>query len=157
MTTAIGTSNGASALAIQSDGKLVAAGSSYTGTQDVFALVRYNTDGSLDTTFNTTGIVTTAIGTVGGEAYALAIQSNGKLVVAGTSYSGIPSAFTLVRYNPDGSLDPTFNTTGIVTTPIGTIADLAFALVIQANGKLVAAGSSDTGTQGEFALVRYWP
>ena len=156
VTTAIGTINDeAFALAVQSDGKLVAAGYSDTGTQGVFALVRYNTDGSLDTTFNATGKVTTAIGTVNDIAYALVIQSDGKLVAAGYSDTGTQVEFALVRYNTDGSLDTTFNTTGKVTTAIGTVNDIAYALVIQSDGKLVAAGVSNTGTQDEFALARY--
>jgi len=155
VTTAIGTgADWAYALAIQSNGKLAAAGSSWTGSQTEFALVRYNTDGSLDTTFNTTGKVTTAIGT-GGAAYALAIQADGKLVVAGGANIGTQHEFALVRYDTDGSLDTSFNTTGIVTTAIGSVADFAFALTIQPDGKLVAAGFSQTGTQDELALVRY--
>jgi uncharacterized delta-60 repeat protein len=153
VTTAIGTiGDFAYALAIQGDGKLVAAGySQYTFTQEVFALVRYNTDGSLDTTFNATGIVTTAIGTSTDHAYALAIQGDGKLVAAGTSSADI----ALVRYNTDGTLDTTFNSTGIVTTAIGTFGDIAFALAIQTDGKLVVAGSTSNGSQPKFALVRY--
>jgi len=154
-TTAIGTGGAAYALAIQADGKLVVAGGANTGTQYEFALVRYNTDGSLDTSFNTTGIVTTAIGIVNDQAYALAIQSDGKLVVAGYSYTGTQYEFALVRYNSDGSLDATFNTTGKVTTAIGSINDVSYDLAIQSDGKLVVAGHSATGTQYEFALVRY--
>ena len=147
------------ALAIQPDGKLVAAGYSYNGTQYGFALVRYNTDGSLDTTFNTTGIVTTAIGTTNDVAYGVAIQSDGKMVVAGRSFNGTAFEFALVRYNADGSLDTSFNTTGIVTTAIGAFDDEAFALAVQPDGKLVAAGHSNTGSLvnpvNVFALVRY--
>jgi len=160
VTTAIGTSTDqAFALAIQADGKLVAAGYSYNGAQYLFALVRYNPDGSLDTTFNGTGIVTTAIGTIADMAFALAIQPDGQLVVAGFSYSltDTQDEFALVRYNTDGSLDATFNTTGMVTTAIGSHNDQAHALAIQADGKLVAAGYSDNGTQDVFALVRYNP
>ena len=162
VTTTIGSfDDEAFALAIQPDGKLVAAGYSYNGTQYGFALVRYNTDGSLDTTFNATGIVTTAIGSFDDEAFALAIQPDGKLVAAGYSNTGSlanpVNVFALVRYNADGSLDTTFNTTGIVTTAIGAFDDEAFALAIQPDGKLVAAGISfdDTLHQYKFALVRY--
>jgi uncharacterized delta-60 repeat protein len=157
VTTFIGSFNtGVSALAIQPDGKLVAAGSSSEG-QDAFTLVRYNPDGSLDTTFNTTGIVISAIGAIQDRASALTIQPDGKLVAAGFSNTGTQPEFALVRYNPNGNLDKTFYTTGIVTTAIGTVQDEAFAVAIQQDGKLVAAGSSNTGTQHEFALVRYMP
>jgi len=157
VTTAIGSSTDqAFALAIQADGKLVAAGYSDNGAQDLFALVRYNPDGSLDATFNGTGIVTTAIGTIADLASALAIQPDGRLVAAGLSITtGTRNEFALVRYNADGSLDTTFNTTGMVTTAIGGKGDQANALVIQPDGKLVAAGSSYSGTQNRFALARY--
>jgi len=101
VTTAIGTSDDeAYSVAIQSDGKIVAAGYSYNGANYVFALVRYNTDGSLDLNFNGTGIVTTAFGTSDDEAYSVAIQSDGKIVAAGVSYNGANYDFALVRYWP---------------------------------------------------------
>jgi uncharacterized delta-60 repeat protein len=156
VTTAIGTiADIGSGVAIQSDGKIVAVGYSMNGTDFDFALVRYNTDGSLDTTFNTTGIVTTAIGASMDYGNAVAIQSDGKIVVAGESYTGANADFALVRYNTDGSLDTTFNTTGMVTTAIGGGADNANAVAIQADGKIVAAGYSNNGTDLDFALVRY--
>jgi uncharacterized delta-60 repeat protein len=161
VTTPVGNDDDAEALAIQSDGKLVTAGNTGNGTQLVFALVRYTTNGTPDTTFGSEGIVTTTIGTVDDEAAGLAIDSNGKPVAAGFSNYGtltVPQyEFALIRYTTTGALDTTFHTTGIVTTRIGTIDDEAFALRIQSDGKLVAAGYSDNGTQNSFALVRYLP
>jgi uncharacterized delta-60 repeat protein len=162
--TAVGTMNArAQAVAVQSsDQKVVAAGSSYDGAKNVFALTRYNTDGSLDAAgFGTGGIVTTAIGTVDDQAQALVIQpSDGKLVVAGFSYDGAQNVFALARYNTDGSLDAGgFGTGGIVTTAIGSVDDRAFAVAIQSTGEIVAAGysSEDTGAgiRSRLALVRY--
>ena len=154
-----GTDDEAFALAIQGDGKLVVAGYSYDSGLDqyVFALVRYNTDGTPDATFGTGGIVTTAIGAIDDEAFALAIQADGKLVVAGYTDTGIQYKFALVRYNTDGSLDTTFDGDGIVTTPMGAVDDEVFALAIQGDGKLVAAGFSSQGSPSpyEFALARY--
>jgi uncharacterized delta-60 repeat protein len=157
VTTAMGDRFGASGLAIQSDGKIVAAGSSGTGTGYVFALVRYNIDGSLDTGFGIGGKATTDFGTGLGFLRAVAIQSDGKIVAAGSSYDGTPFAFTLVRYNSDGSLDTHFGTGGTVTTAVGTRVDEIYAVAIQPDGKIVAAGSSDTGTGYVFALARYLP
>jgi uncharacterized delta-60 repeat protein len=154
-TTIGGVADVATALAIQSDGKLVAAGYAWISTRYEFALVRYNSDGSLDTTFNTTGAVTTPIGTIDDFASALAIQPDGKLVAGGNSDNGTQYVFALVRYNPDGSLDTTFNATGIVTTAIGVNIDQLNAIAIQTDGKLVAAGFASIGAQSEFALVRY--
>jgi uncharacterized delta-60 repeat protein len=156
VTTAIGhTDDTAQAVVIQTDGKIVAAGETDTSTSDTpahqFALVRYNTDGTLDTTFNPTGlvpgIVTTPIGTDAG-IFGLVLQG-GKLVAVGVS----DDHFAVVRYNADGSLDTTFNSTGIVTTSIG-VSDRANAVVIQSN-KIVVAGDTSNGTDHDFALVRY--
>jgi uncharacterized delta-60 repeat protein len=156
----------ATAAAIQSDGKIVAAGYSFDGGKNVFALIRYLndgvSDGTPDTTFGTNGIVTTPIGTVDAEAQALAVQSaDQKLVVAGFSYNGSQYVFTVARYNPDGTLDAGFGSggTGIVTTPIGSLDDRAFAVVIQSDGKIVVAGYSTViagmAVQSRIALVRY--
>ncbi|MGO8714932.1 MAG: delta-60 repeat domain-containing protein [Smithella sp.] len=143
------------ALAIQSDGRILAAGNSYNGSNYNFALVRYNTNGSLDTTFGTGGIVTTPIGTGDSEALALGIQSNGNILAAGKSFNGSHYDFTLVRYSTNGSLDTTFGTSGIVTTPIGNYDSYAIALGIQSDGNILAAGKSPDGSNNDFALVRY--
>jgi uncharacterized delta-60 repeat protein len=150
----------ASALAIRKDGKLVAAGTNNTGPIDGggynrFALVRYHANGTLDTSFGRGGRVTTTIGPGGGAfkspggavASAVAIQQDGKLVAAGGTHDVLDSDFALARYNANGTLDRSFGRGGIVTT----CCSGAFALAIQQDGKLVAAGGSDNG----FALVRY--
>jgi uncharacterized delta-60 repeat protein len=158
VTTFIGSGHdAANALAIQSDGKIVAAGYSYNGSDYDFALVRYNTDGSLDTTFGSGGKVTTPVGSIEDVASALGIQSDGRIVAAGYSYKsdGNNYDFALVRYNTDGSLDTTFGTNGIVSTPIGSSNDYASSLGIQSDGRIVAAGYSYNGSNNDFALVRY--
>ncbi len=138
------------AIALQSDGKIVVVGSSQSGSFQRFAVVRYNIDGSLDNTFDTDGMVTTDIGSYDDIAYSVAIQSDGKIVVAGSS----PYSVDLVRYNSDGSLDNTFDTDGIVTTNIGTNGQL-LAVAIQTDGKIVAGGYADNGSDYDFVLVRY--
>src|SRR5439155_1352997 len=156
VTTAIGTSDDvASAVAVQADGKLVAAGDTDDGGNNYFALARYNANGTLDATFGTGGKVTTAIGTLD-YAYALAVRPDGKLVAAGETFNGSTTDFALARYNANGTLDPTFGTNGTVKTAIGTRDDAASALAIQADGKLVAAGETDNGTNYDFALARYF-
>ena len=160
VTTPIGTSTDqARSIAIQTDGKIIAAGFSNNGTNNDFALVRYNPDGSLDTTFNPTGpipgIVTTPIGSGNDQANAVAIQADGKIIAAGNSDIGTNTDFALVRYNPDGSLDTTFDGDGKVITPIGTGNDFASAVAIQADGKIIAAGFSNNGANDDFALARY--
>lgn len=158
----------AKALVVQPDGKPVAAG--YATTRPIsdsrdFALVRYNSDGiTLDTTFGGDGIVTTDIGFGGDdEANALVLQPDGKLVAAGFTStnpnSSLPRNFALVRYLPDGSLDPTFGGDGIVTTYLFSTDSVATALVLQPDGMLVAAGTIVGGMCTFFcmALVRYLP
>ena len=145
----------AQGVAIQSNGKIVAAGYAYTGSYNDFAVVRYNTDGSLDTTFGTGGKVTTPIGVTDDQAEAVAIQSNGKIVVAGSSLNGSDYDFALARYNTDGSLDTTFDGDGKLTTDFSGAYDYAWAVAIQSNGRIVAAGSSTVGTDQNFALARY--
>jgi uncharacterized delta-60 repeat protein len=142
----------ARSVAIQSDGKIVAAGFSKS-SREVFALVRYDTDGSLDTSFDSDGKVTTEVGSGNDEAYSVAIQPDGKIVAAGDS-TGSNNDFALVRYNTDGSLDTSFGTGGKVTTDIGS-GDTASSVAIQSDGKIVAAGYSYIGSNNDFALVRY--
>jgi uncharacterized delta-60 repeat protein len=144
-------------LGIQSDGRIVVAGYSYSGSNSDFALVRYNADGSLDTTFGTGGIVTTNVLGSNDIPYALGIQSDGRIVLVGRSYNGSNYDFALVRYNADGSLDATFGTDGIVTTAVGSGDDYAYALGIQPDGRIVVAGFSNIGNNDNFSLVRYWP
>jgi uncharacterized delta-60 repeat protein len=148
--TQIGDHSVAHSVAVQTDGKIVAAGFSYNGSYGDFALARYNADGSLDTTFDGDGKVTTPIGASDDIAYSITIQTDGKIVAAGSSYNGQNRDFALVRYNPDGSLDTTFDGDGKVTTDFGPY-DEAHSVAIQSDGKLVAAG---TGSHS-IALARY--
>jgi len=157
VTTSIGSSQDyAYALGSQSDGKIVAAGCSYNGSNFDFAMVRYNLDGSLDTTFGTGGKVVTPVGSGDDRSFALGIQSDGKIVAAGVSFNGSNPDFALVRYNSNGSLDTTFGTGGKVTTPVGSYQDYAYALGIESDGKIVAAGCSSSDSHScDFALVKY--
>ncbi len=142
------------ALIQQPDGKLVAAGYTQAAGGFDFALVRYNSNGSLDSTFGTGGKVTTDFGGLD-RANALVVQPDGKLVAAGSTQVGGASNFALARYNINGSLDGAFGTGGKVTTDFGNPDDEVFALVLQPDGKLVAAGSTQAAGVYDFALARY--
>jgi uncharacterized delta-60 repeat protein len=157
LTTAIGVSTDqANSVIQQADGKLVAAGYSDSGSNTDFALVRYNSNGTLDTTFSGDGKLTTAIGTGTDRAYSVIQQADGKLVAAGYTYSGNSvNDFSLVRYSSNGTLDATFNGSGVLTTAIGASTDVANSVIQQADGKLVVAGYSYNGSDNDFALVRY--
>ena len=146
---------GALGVAIQSDGKILTAGVAYdaTGNWD-FALARYNIDGTLDATFGSDGKVTTELGGRFDEAYALALQPDGKIVAAGVARRD----FAFARYNPDGTLDASFGIGGTVTIDFSGSSDVASAIAIQSDGRIVAAGTTnlDVGREiGDFALARY--
>ena len=112
-------------------------------------------EGDLDTSFDSDGKVTTAIGSSDDRARSVAIQSDGKIVAAGYSNPGSNYDFTLARYNTDGTLDTNFDSDGKVTTAIGGGYDPAYSVAIQSDGKIVAAGWSSNGSNADFALVRY--
>jgi uncharacterized delta-60 repeat protein len=116
VTTAIGGgSDAATSIALQSDGKIVVAGNSDNGSNADFAVVRYNTDGLLDTSFGTGGIVTTAIGDGIDSVNSIALQSDGKIVVAGYSDNGSNDDFALARYIASDSTAPSAPTLNSVT------------------------------------------
>ena len=142
-------------LAIQSDGKIVVAGISSNGTFEQFAVARYNTDGSLDNSFDGDGKVSTLVGSSDANGNSVVIQSDGKIVVGGFGRSTSGYDFAVVRYNSNGSLDDSFDTDGIAITDIGTKDDIGRAIAIQSSGKLVLAGYSKNVTHDDFALVRY--
>lgn len=132
-------------IAVQPDGKIVAVG--LTNTPLDFVVVRYNPDGSLDTSFDGDGKATTSLSAQGDGAYAVAIQPDGKIVVAGYCTPGQYAASALARYNTNGSLDTTFGSGGKVC---GTFSALNLSgVVIQPDGKIVASS-----TEG-FTVVRF--
>jgi uncharacterized delta-60 repeat protein len=165
MTTFAGLGDFGSAVAIQNDGKIVAAGTVNTGnTKSDFGLARYDTSGNLDGNFGNGGKVTTDFSD-NDEASSIAIQpSDGKIVVAG-AVTGAPIIcscpdFGLARYETNGNLDSTFGVGGKVTTDFFNLGDYANDVVIQGDGKIVAAGwvnpdPSDIELFRDFGIVRY--
>jgi uncharacterized delta-60 repeat protein len=146
-----GSRDAAEAVALQSDGKIVAAGRSSGGD---FALARYNRDGSLDASFSEDGRQTTDFGGQRDGALAVALQPDGKIVAVGRSSAG---DFALARYNSGGSLDPSFSEDGTQTTDFRGDFDKAAAVALQADGKIVAAGAAGAPGAPGFALARYQP
>lgn len=113
--------------------------------------------GELDTSFGTDGLVSTRIGHFEDQAYALTVQPDGRILVAGSSSNGANLDFALVRYNEDGTLDGTFNIDGTVTTQVGRGDDGIAAVALQDDGYIIAAGYSIKGGSKNFALARYTP
>lgn len=150
-------------LAIQSDGKIVVAGTTNNSAfNTVPAIARYNTNGSLDTSFDSDGIVTRTITDTDSESLnGVALQTDGQIVVAGNIDPGTGPALEVKRYNADGSPDAAFGTGGSVITPVGE-GSSASAVAVQTDGKIVAAGfgnlSFDPCTEVvglDFLVVRY--
>jgi uncharacterized delta-60 repeat protein len=151
ITDILGHDDAVTGLALQPDGKIVAAGKARTSSAWNVAVVRYNTNGSVDSSFGTNGKVTTSLGSGDGVATALVRQPDGKLLVAGYTGSASNSKFALVRYTAGGSLDPTFGSGGNVTTAVDSGPDDARVVTLQPDGKIVVAGDSS----GFLVLARY--
>jgi uncharacterized delta-60 repeat protein len=150
-----GSSEIAHAVAMQPDGKIVVVGV----TNNDFALARYLPTGALDTTFSGNGQQHTGFGSGRVDiAYAVAIQPDGKIVVAGSSTVSGRSAFALARYLSNGNLDTSFGGTGKVLMNFASnTSDSANALALRSDGKIVVAGASatDSSNASRFALARY--
>ena len=155
----------ANAVAVQADGKLVVVGQTYKQndySNEDFVVARYNTDGTLDNTFGRGGKVRTDFPGLAAVPSAVVIQPDGKIVVAGGAFPLFTFAgdFKVVRYNPNGSLDRSFGSGGIVTTtfPEGSYA---FDVALQPDGKIIAAGTvfvnfiPGESSNTDFALARY--
>jgi uncharacterized delta-60 repeat protein len=179
VTTQVGTGgDGGLAVAVfpQSDpngnaGKIVVVGSanSSSGSQGGFALVRYNTDGSLDTSFGTSGngqVMTLLSPTA--QANTVAIQSDGKIVVGGDTYVSNREEFALARYNPNGTLDTSFGNGGVVITHFAvptskkttnSSSGAIESLVIQPDGQILVAGVAwftiNGSSSEDVPLARY--
>ena len=142
-------------IATQIDGKIVIAGYSNNaaGNED-FAVLRLNVDGTLDTSFNGTGKILKAIGPGTDYATGLAIQPDGKIIVSGAAFNGVDDDIALIRLNPDGTMDGSFGSGGIVTTSIRG-QDRGSALALQYDGKIVVAGYVYSPKGNGMVLVRY--
>lgn len=135
---------------LQSDGKLVAGGYAWNGSNYDFAVVRYNQDGSMDKTFSGDGIQLTDFSASDDRISSLLIQPDGKIVAGGTSADN----FALTRYNADGSLDNSFSGDGKVTTDFGGM-ESGNALALQNDGKILLAGGTGDDYNTYFAIARY--
>ena len=142
-------------LIIQPDGKIIAVGNSSRGSfipptsyANEVAVVRYNPNGSLDTSFDSDGIATTLIFGADGIGWDGELQADGKIVV-------VDNKFSVIRFTANGSLDPTFGVGGIVQTNFGSGSSRAEDLKIQPDGKIVVAGYDNPPNQVFVAMARY--
>jgi len=143
------------AVALQADGKILAAGSYSNGVDLDVAIVRYNEDGSLDTSFSTDGKFRTSLGNGDEELNAIAVQEDGYIVAGGYIVKDSGRDFVLMRLTPDGEMDNSFGEGGVVQTSFGNLNDEITALIIDSEGRIVVCGYV-TGTAGTVvALARY--
>ncbi len=138
--------NSSGALTLQADGRIIVGGT----TDGNLTLVRYNTNGTLDTTFGGTGIVTTDFGSLE-QMDDFVIQADGKIIMSGKVRNNDQGDFLLLRYNSDGSLDTSFGIGGKVVTDFGGSTDTAMGIAQQADGKVILTGASEDNA----TLVRY--
>lgn len=136
---------------LQDDGKIVVVGTVNTGSNNDFVVIRLNTDGTFDTTFDFDGKATIAIGTGNDEAFSAKIQSDGKIVVVGQTNNGTNYDFATIRLNSNGSIDTSFATNGIAILAF-TLQDYGRSVDIQTDGKILVAGVAN----GKLAVVRYF-
>jgi uncharacterized delta-60 repeat protein len=160
LTSVGGPSFSLSGMALHANGRIVVTGSLPTpgGVLDDFAVVRFKTDGSLDTSLGGAGIVTTDFSGGFDIPTAVAIQEDGKIVVSGfiVDLAVFDTRFAVARFNEDGSLDAAFGSAGKVTTDVEGTLDLGSALALQADGKIVVVGSTGAGAASrDIAVARY--
>ena len=154
-------SNWPYACAVDGSGKFLSAGFYTTSTgADAFAIVRYNTNGSLDTSFNKTGIVKTSFSFNYAQIRAIALQSDGKIVVAGSGNNG-NNLVIVARYTAAGQLDTTFGSNGTVTTTLPAPNSVEAIALQTSNGTLarivVGAIFQNASGQQSMALIGYTP
>ncbi len=157
-----GTNQIARDVAIQPDGKLIIAGYDKWGTSDHDAiLARVNPDGSLDGTFGAGGIVTTALSAGDDAIYAIALQSDGKIVAAGLTKEGGRSVAALMRYRSNGALDADFGNNGVVTASLQPAESFFLSVAVLDDGRIVAGGTvappAASSSPRAFLLARYRP
>lgn len=157
-TTSYSSQDDCRSVAIQADNKIVITGSADPDGADEIIVVRYNSDGSLDNSFNGDGIATHAIGTTDDKGTTIKLQSDNKIVVAGMTQNGLSYDFAILRFNSDGTLDNSFDTDGIVTTGFigSTSNEQANGMALQDDGKIVVVGYiGGSFSSHNIAVARY--
>jgi uncharacterized delta-60 repeat protein len=155
VSTSMGGNAQASAVVVQPDGKIIVAGIVFNGaTSSDAALIRLNPNGTLDTSFGTGGKVVKAFSNGQESIYAVALQPDGKIVIAGEFYSATTSSvdFLLARFTSSGSIDTSFGNGGVASVNQGSF-DRFYSVVVQPDGKIVASGFTSDGSRA--AVIRF--
>jgi uncharacterized delta-60 repeat protein len=146
-------------LAIQPDGKILLGGRCINGDYFDFCIARFNSNGTLDTSFGSSGKVIQPIGSYNDFGYSLAIQPDGKILLGGSCPNGINDDFCIARFNSDGTLDTTFGSpNGYIIQPIGSLGsshDRGYSLAIQPDGKILLGGICYNRSDYDFCIARF--
>jgi len=127
-------------IAIQTDGKIVVAGYSVVQSHREFMVMRYLSNGVIDSLFGNNGKATVLVGTANSTARALALQQDGKIVVAGYYDNNFFNDAAVVRFNTNGTIDTTFGNTGVVRLVLSNQFDEFHDVAIQSDDHIVLAG-----------------
>ncbi len=147
--------DGAQAIAVQKDGKILVGGFTEVNNETQFAIMRFTPQGNLDQTFNNTGKLSIDVSAEGNEAIkAIKIQQDGKIILAGDAFNGVNNDFALVRINPNGSLDKSFSGDGILMIDINNNYNEAADAEMLTDGKIIIGGNCIVNNYYEFALAR---
>jgi uncharacterized delta-60 repeat protein len=137
------------------NGSILVAGYAYNGSNYDYCIVKYNSDGSLDTSFGVNGIKVIDYNTSYDIGFTMDVMPDGRFMVGGYTWTTGDKDWLVARYNADGSLDNTFDNDGWAITAVSAFDDNLYSIKIQPDGKAVAAGSSSNGSNFDIAVVRY--
>jgi len=141
-------------IALQQDGKIVVTGYMTNGSNNDLMVLHFDSNGTLDTEFGTGGAYIYDGGNGNDGGYAIAIQSDDRILVAGTHSNGVDDDVLVIRLNTDGFPDPDFGANGVFIYHDGHGYDGALDLKCQADGSIVIAGYSDNGTDNDLLVMR---
>jgi uncharacterized delta-60 repeat protein len=147
----------ASDLAVQVDGRIVVSVQILVGNSFAFGVARFNGDGRLDPSFGTGGLTTVTFSSLNDLARGIAVQEDGKIVVAGQSANLMHPDVAMARLTTGGALDPAFGNGGRVAVDFFGSIDNGQAVAIQADGRILVAGAARNGTTVGLGLIRVLP
>ncbi|MFO0999032.1 MAG: Calx-beta domain-containing protein [Planctomycetaceae bacterium] len=143
-------------LALQADGKILLGGDSFSGDYEDFAIARFETDGTLDTSFGTNGIFKRGLGSQRDSLRGLAVQPDGKIVATGYVFTNTNVLPALLRLNTNGTLDPTLNGDGFTFHSFGASTSVYSGNVsVLSDGRIIVGGVAFSGGRNQFAAIRY--
>jgi uncharacterized delta-60 repeat protein len=142
-------------IALQPDGRILLVGSTLDATPSEMAVIRLDSSGALDASFGQLGVAAVPNQAASASADAIALQPDGRIVIAGAASTGYAAQMALARVWPDGSLDTSFGNGGHVSTTITGAEDRARSIALQSDGKIVAVGGTLSGTTRPWVIARY--